>query len=284
MARPRSPRARPTPPRVGPSKAESALAVERDGAVLRVWLDRPERRNALDTATLEALAELYQGLQRDFQTRVVVLGGRGPSFCAGADRRRPPGSERMAASSGASERERRYAAQIGWRACRAIEESEVVTLARVHGHAVGGGVALALACDFRIAAQGSLFHLPEVDLGLPLTWGATPRLIAEIGAARARELILICDRVDARTAERWGLVHRVVPASRLDAVVDTWARRLAAKPEIAVQMTKSQLRAQSRRAVLGDVTETDGDLLLAASRSAVARASFPAGRRGDLGT
>ena len=83
------------------SRAESPLSVERDGAVLRVWLDRPERRNALDTATLEALTELYQGLQRDFQTRVVVLGGRGPSFCAGADRGRPPGSERMAASSGA---------------------------------------------------------------------------------------------------------------------------------------------------------------------------------------
>jgi enoyl-CoA hydratase/carnithine racemase len=246
--------------------------------VLRVWLDRPERRNALDTATLEALTELYQGLQRDFETRVVVLGGRGPGFCAGADRGRPPGSERMAASSGAGERERRWTAQIGWRACRAIEECEAVTIARVHGHAVGGGVALAIACDFRIAAQGTVFHVPEVDLGLPLTWGATPRLIAEVGAARARELILLCDRVDARTAERWGLVHRVVPAARLDAAVDDWARRLAAKPEIAVQMTKHQLRARSRVAVLGDVTETDGDLLLAASRSAVARASFPVPR------
>jgi enoyl-CoA hydratase/carnithine racemase len=280
MARPRSASTRPTRARVGRARAGSALSIERDGAVLRVWLDRPERRNALDTATLEALAELYQGLQRDFQTRVVVLGGRGPSFCGGADRGRPPGSERMAASSGASERERRWMAQIGWRACRAIEECEVVTLARVHGHAVGGGVALAVACDFRIAAQGTVFHVPEVDLGLPLTWGATPRLIAEVGAARARELILLCDRVDARTAERWGLVHRVVPATRLDAAVDDWARRLAAKPELAVQMTKSQLRAQSRRAVLGDVTETDGDLLLAASRSAVARASFPVRRQG----
>ena len=137
----------------------------------------------------------------------------------------------MAAASGASERERRFAAQIGWRACRAIEACEVVTLARVHGHVVGGGVALALACDFRIAAQGSVFHVPEVDLGIPLTWGATPRLIAELGAARARELILMCDRIDARTAERWGLVNRVVPAARLDATVDAWALRLAAKPE-----------------------------------------------------
>lgn len=274
MARPSSGRTPATRPRVAASRARVPLAVERDGAVLRVWLDRPERRNALDTATLEALTGLYLGLQRDFRTRVVVLGGRGPSFCAGADRGSPPGSERMAASSGAGDRERRQAAQIGWRACRAIEECEVVTLARVHGHAVGGGVALALACDFRIAAQGTVFHVPEVDLGVPLTWGAAPRLISEVGAARARELILLCDRVDARTAERWGLVHRVVPASRLDAVVDAWARRLAEKPEIAVHMTKSQFRAQSRRGVLGDLTETDGDLLLAASRSAAARASF----------
>ena len=274
MARPRSRRTRATRPRVAASRAEGPLSVERDGAVLRVWLDRPERRNALDTATLEALTGLYQGLQRDFRTRVVVLGGRGPSFCAGADRRSPPGSERMTASSGAGDRERRQAAQIGWRACRAIEECEVVTLARVHGHAVGGGVALALACDFRIAAQGTVFHVPEVDLGVPLTWGAAPRLISEVGAARARELILLCDRVDARTAERWGLVHRVVPASRLDAEVDAWARRLAEKPEVAVHMTKTQFRAWSRRGVLGDVTETDGDLLLAASRSAAARASF----------
>jgi enoyl-CoA hydratase/carnithine racemase len=274
MARPRSRRTRATRPRVAGRRAEGPLSLERDGAVLRVWLDRPERRNALDTATLEALTALYLGLQRDFQTRVVVLGGRGPSFCAGADRGSPPGSERMGASSGAGDRERRYASQIGWRACRAIEECEVVTLARVHGHAVGGGVALALACDFRIAAQGSVFHVPEVDLGLPLTWGATPRLISEVGAARARELILLCDRVDARTAERWGLVHRVVPASRLDAEVDAWARRLAEKPEIAVQMTKTQFRAQSRRGLLGDVTESDGDLLLAASRTAAARASF----------
>jgi enoyl-CoA hydratase/carnithine racemase len=100
-------------------------------------------------------------------------------------------------------------------------------------------------------------------------------LIAEIGAARARELILMCDRVDAATAERWGLVHRVVPAARLDAEVDAWALRLAAKPELAVHMAKSQLRALGRRAVQGDVSEADGDLLLAAARSAAARASFP---------
>jgi enoyl-CoA hydratase/carnithine racemase len=274
MAKAGGPRKRPTRARVAVGRSSPGFVVEREGAVLRVWLDRPERRNALATDTLDGLAQLYSGLQRDFATRVVVLGGRGPSFCAGADREHPPGGERMAAASGASERERRHAAQIGWRACRAIEDCEVLTLARVHGHAVGGGVALALACDFRIAAQDSVFRVPEVDLGIPLTWGATPRLIAEVGAARARELILMCDPIEARTAERWGLVHRAVPAARLDAEVDRWALRLAAKPEVAVHMAKSQLRALARRAVQGDVSETDGDLLLGASRSAAARASF----------
>lgn len=250
------------------------LETERDGAILRVWLARPARRNALDTTALEEIAALFAGLQGDFATRVVVLGGRGPSFCAGADRRDPPGRARRAAASGASERERRHAAQIGLRACRAVEECEAVTIARVHGHAVGGGAALALACDFRLAAEDAVFHVPEVDLGIPLSWGAVARLAQEIGAARAREAILLCERFDARQAAAWGAVHRAVPAAELDALVDDWARRLAAKPEIAVHMTKTQLRAYALAARLGDVTESDGDLLLAASRLGAARSAF----------
>ncbi len=251
------------------------LEVERTGPVLRVWLNRPERRNALDGATLEEIAALFTDLQRDFESRVVILGGRGLSFSAGADRKSPPGGAKLLASSDATDRERRWLSQIGRRACRAIEEVEAITLARVHGHAIGGGLALALACDFRIAASDAVFQVPEVDLGVPLSWGATPRLIQEVGAARARELILMCDRVDGTQAERWGVVHRSVPEAQLDAVVDEWATRLAAKPEIAVHMTKTQFRAYAHGAALGDVTETDGDVLLAASRGAAARKSFP---------
>jgi enoyl-CoA hydratase/carnithine racemase len=252
----------------------TTLELERDGAVLRVWLNRPARRNALDTTALEEIAALFGSLARDFAVRVVVLGGRGASFCAGADRRDPPGRETMRADSGASERERRFAAQIGLRACRAIEDAEVPTIARVHGHAIGGGAALALACDFRIAAEDAVFSIPEVDLGIPLAWGATARLAHEIGAARAREAILLCDRFDARRAEAWGAVHRAVPAAQLDAAVDDWARRLVAKPEIAVHMTRTQLRAYAARARLGDFTESDGDALALASRLGVARAAF----------
>jgi enoyl-CoA hydratase/carnithine racemase len=247
------------------------LDVERSGPILRVWLNRPEKLNALDTDALEELGELFRGLQTDFEARVVVLGGRGSSFCGGADRGDPPGSARMRASSGASERERRHAAQLGLRTCRAIEDAEAVTIARIHGHTVGGGFALALACDFRIAAESAQFQLPEVDLGVPLTWGATPRLIDEVGSARAREILLLCDRFDAARAERWGVVHRAVPEGQLDAAVEAWAVRIAAKPEIAVHMTKTQLRAYRQRAVLGDVSEADGDLLRGAARAGIAR-------------
>ncbi|MEE8580820.1 MAG: enoyl-CoA hydratase/isomerase family protein, partial [Myxococcota bacterium] len=168
------------------------------------------------------------------------------------------------------------ASQLGRRACRAIEALELPTIARVQGHAVGGGFALALACDFRIAAESAVFHVPEVDLGVPLTWGATPRLILEVGAARAREIILMCDPISAAQAERWGIANRVVPEDQLDAVVEQWAGRLAAKPEAAVHMTKTQFRAFAQRANLGDVSESDGDLLMSASRGAVARESFRA--------
>lgn len=252
------------------------LEIERDGAVLRAWLARPECRNALDTTALEEIADFFASLARDFATRVVVLGGRGASFCAGADRKSPPGRERLVAGSGATERERRYVSQLGLRACRAIEDAEVVTIARVHGHAIGGGAALALACDFRIAAEDAVFGIPEVDLGIPLAWGATARLAHEIGAARAREAILLCDRFDARQAALWGAVHRAVPADALDATVDEWARRLAAKPEIAVHMTKTQFRAYAALSRLGDFTEADGDALQAASRLGVARRAFGA--------
>ena len=125
-----------------------------------------------------------------------------------------------------------------------------------------------------MAASDTVFHVPEVDLGIPLLWGATPKLIYEVGAARAREIILACDRFDAADAERWNVVQRCVPPGELDAASDKLARQLAAKPEIAVHMAKTQLRGYARVAMLGDASEADVDLMLAASRVGVARDAF----------
>lgn len=254
------------------------LEVERKGPIVKVWLDRPERLNAIDTRMLREVGDLFQGLQTDFDTRLVILGGRGRSFCAGADRKPP---ERAGEPASPTERERRWTAQLGRRACRAIEECEAVTLARVHGHALGGGACFALCCDFRIASRDALFRLPEVELGIPLSWGGTPRLIQEIGAARTREFLLLCRDVDAETAERWGLVHRVVEPGDLDAEVSRWSEEILAKPQLAVHMSKTQLRAYGRRSALGDVTEADGDQVSAALQRPEARERFGAdpGRR-----
>ena len=245
------------------------LALEIEDGVGRLWLNRPQKRNALSPLSLEELVAACDELQRRWTVPVVVIGGRGPSFCAGADRSDPPA--RMAKGSGASARARRWVSQIGRRAIEAIERLEAITIARLHGHVIGGGVLLALACDLRIAAVDTQFHIPEVDLGIPLTWGGAPRLAREVGAARAKELILLCDRFDAATAERYGLLNRVVAADRLDPTVDDWAQRLAAKPEWALHMTKSQFQAYGVTRTLGDVSTLDGDLLRSATGEDPAR-------------
>jgi enoyl-CoA hydratase/carnithine racemase len=249
------------------------LEVERRGNVARIWLARPAVHNALDADTIEELIAALHRLQVEFEVPVVVIGGRGPSFSSGADRKNPPA--RLAHASGSAARQRRYVSQLGRRLLEAVERLEAITIARLHGHVIGAGVVLALGCDLRIAAVSTQFAIPEVDLGIPLTWGAVPRLIREVGTARAKELILLCDRIGAAEALRMGLVNRVVDDATLDAAVDDWAERLAAKAPWALHMTKTQFRAYGKAAILGDVTESDGDLLAAASAEDPGRFAMP---------
>jgi len=258
--------------------AYETLIVESEGPIARVWLNRPAQHNPLSGRVLEELIGAFTELQGQPQTAVVILGGRGPSFSAGADRKDPPG--RPPSGDGGSARARRYAAQLGRRVLQAIERAEAITIARLHGHVIGGAVLLGLACDLRVAAQSASFWIPEVDLGVPLTWGGAPRLAREVGMARAKELILLCDRFDAASAGRYGMINRVVADDALDRTVYEWARRLAAKPPWAVHMTKSQFRAYARTTVLGDVTELDGDLLGAATAEDPTRFLFPAKKQG----
>ena len=248
------------------------LELERAGPVLRVWLNRPTRRNAINPRMLSELGDLFLSLEKDFDARVVVLGGRGASFCAGADRKAPIPEEALPPPS--SERERRWLTHLGRRACRAIEDSEVATVARVHGHAIGGGCCLALSCDFRVAAQDSIFRIPEIDLGIPLTWAAVPRLLDEIGAARTRELVLLCGDVHANKALAWGMIHRSVALDALDAEVENIVQTLLDKPELALHMAKTNLRGYARLRSLGDASEADGDLITVAQGSADFRQRF----------
>ena len=142
------------------------VTVELDGTVGHLWLDRPDKLNPLSTATLEELVVAARWFDAQPDARVVVVGGRGRAFSAGADvgsfaepARRPSPRE---------------AADAGRRMADAIEAMEAVTVARIHGHCVGGGFVLAAACDLRVAAEGTRFSIPEVDLGIPLAWGGSP--------------------------------------------------------------------------------------------------------------
>ncbi|MFT7645887.1 MAG: enoyl-CoA hydratase/carnithine racemase [Candidatus Poriferisodalaceae bacterium] len=245
------------------------IEIEQQDAVLRVWFNRPERRNAHNLQMIREVGDLFDAINSTFDVRVVVVGGRGKSFCAGADRKGDAEAEPS------NDRERRYNAQLGRRAARAIEDCEAITVARVHGHAIGGGCCFATSCDFRVTTSDALWYVPEVELGVPLPWGATPRLISEIGAARARQMILLSDRIDGTRAADWGLAHEVVAdEAALDTAVDTWVDRLIKLPEVSLQMGKYQMRGYGQLTRLGDLSEFDGDASAAANSTAEARASF----------
>ncbi|MFN0030359.1 MAG: enoyl-CoA hydratase/isomerase family protein [Acidimicrobiales bacterium] len=251
------------------------LTLERDPArpeVLHVWLDRSQRRNAVNARMMSEVGDVFESLQRDFETKVVVLGGRGLSFCSGADRK----GDDQPLEPPRSEREVRWRAHLGRRAARAIEDCDIPTVARIQGHAAGGGCVWALSCDFRVAATDAVFWYPEVELGVPLTWAATPRLFQEIGMARARQMIMLCERVDGVRAEQWGLVHEAVAPDQLDAATERWVERLLALPATALHMTKTQLRGYNRAFAQGDVSETDGDQIELARHAPSAMGRFAA--------
>ncbi len=255
--------------------AYETVEIERDAdrpEVLRVWLNRPHRRNATNTRMMAEVGDVFEALQQDFQTKVVVLGGRGASFCSGADRK--PDDQPLPDAS--SEREERWRAHLGRRAARAIEECEIPTIARVQGHAAGGGCVWAVSCDFRISATDTVYWYPEVELGVPLGWAATPRLFQEIGMARARQMIMVGERVDGVRAEQWGLVHEAVAPEALDEAVQRWVERIVDLPETGLHMTKTQFRGYGRQFAQGDVSEVDADQIALARRSAGARARFDA--------
>lgn len=246
--------------------APENLVLQRDGAVLHVWMNRPEVLNALDDKTLNEITAVFDGVGNHDEIRVVVLGGIGRAFSSGADLRNPP--SRPAPDT--SFRLRRYIAETGRRACQAIAGCAAVTIARTHGHVIGGGVLLAASCDFRVGAEDTVFSLPELKLGQPLSWGGTPLLIKEIGAAHAREMIMMCGAIDAAQAAQFGLLHAVVPTTVLDDEVASWSARLASLPEGSLATAKQQFQRYAASTRLADLTETDSDIFSTVADSGTA--------------
>lgn len=239
-----------------------------DGHRGDLWLDRPDKLNPLGTDTLHEIADAARWFDDQPDVRVVVIGGRGRAFSAGADLGGVTGDGTATSA--------RAAAEAGARMPAAIEAMRAIAIARIHGHCVGGAVVLAAACDLRVAAEGTQFSIPEVDLGIPLTWGGIPRLVREIGPAMTRDLVLTCRTFDADEALAMGLVTRVVPESDLDSEIDALATSLAAKAPIAVQSTKRHVDTVTEGMVGMARSWNDADSLVVAQRDPEGRAAAAA--------
>jgi len=218
------------------------LEVDRDGGVARVWLNRPTVRNAFDGETVTELRRVLDDLGADGTVRVVVLGGRGPVFSAGADLE----WMKTVAGFGPDDNLREADALAGL--FHAIHTSPKPFLARVHGAALGGGAGLVAACDIAVAAAGTRFGFTEVRLGL-IPAVISPYVVRRIGESAARELFLTGERFDAAHAREIGLVCRVVPEADLDAAVDGRVRELLRAGPAAVAEAKALLAAVSGRPV-----------------------------------
>ncbi len=225
-------------PAPGPAGADDAAAPRvltgRDGAIATVTLNRPHVRNALDLAMRQELEAALAALAADAAVRVVVLRGAGEHFCAGGDvklMREPPPSVELG----------RARVEALGRAILALARFRAPTIAMVDGAAVGAGCNLALACDLIVCSERATFGEVFARVGLVPDAGGSYFLSRRVGIARAKELVFTADVIDARAAERIGLVNRVVPSGDLDREVRALAARIVAGPPRVLSAAKALL-------------------------------------------
>src|SRR5512135_3456914 len=245
----------------------NSLAIERQGPIGLVTMNRPERHNAFDDALISELTEGLRSMEAEEGIRVVVLSGAGRSFSAGAD------LNWMRRMAGYSMDENRRDSMGLATLMRTLAHLRKPTIARVHGPAYGGGVGLVACCDVAIATQNSTFALSEAKLGL-VPAVISPYVIAAIGERAARRYFLSAERMDAAEAFRLGLVHDLaVSEGDLDEKIGIVADSMLACGPVAQREAKELIRAVTGRPVTSELIQDT------AERIAKLRAS-PEGREG----
>ena len=181
------------------------VQLESSGGVARVFLDRPEKANALNAALLEELFVTLKELQTDSRLRVAVVAGRGKAFCGGADTEELKSLDEASAPA--------FVERIH-KVCEAIRALPVPVVAQLHGAVIGAGLEIAASCDLRVAAAGTKFSMPEVKIGIPSVVEAAllPRLM---GSGRAAWLVLTGEAIDAQRALEWGLIEKIGDAEEV---------------------------------------------------------------------
>ena len=242
------------------------LEIEQRGAVRWIWLNRPEVRNAFNDALIADISMAFADVEASPATRVVVVAGRGPAFCAGAD------LNWMRSMAGFGHAENHADALKVARMFHAVHSCSKPVIARVHGDAFGGGVGLAAACDIVIALDEVHFVLSEVKLGL-VAATISPHVVRAMGARQAARYMLTAERFNATRAHELGLVNELTKAATLDSTVGSVCISLLAGSPAAQAATKR---------LLADVVEAPiDDVLLAATAKCIADARVsPEGREG----
>lgn len=218
---------------------ETILVDRRDGGVVTVTLNRPERKNAGNPAMWRALRRALSEVADSSEDRVLVLTGAGDAFCTGADIADPAGV------SGNPSNPHLVRMRLFGSALQALHDLPQPTIAKINGVAAGAGFSLALACDLTVAS--STARLSEIfsKRGLSVDGGSSWLLPRLVGLHKAKEIAYFADILSAEEAAAYGLLNKVVAADQLDAFVDDWASRLAAGPPLALSMTKRLLNSGS---------------------------------------
>ena len=215
------------------SKVYETIKVEREENVLWITLNRPHRLNAFNDVLLEELADALDAAEKDPSVRCVVIIGEGDrAFSVGADITMFPRATPVIAEE---------VSRLGQKLFGKIEEMPKPVIAAINGFALGGGLELALACDFRIAAEHAELGNPEINLGLIPGWGGTQRLVRLVGLAKAKEMIMLGDRLKAEEALKIGLAHKVVHFEKLRDEARELAKKLSEGPPIALKYAKQTL-------------------------------------------
>jgi enoyl-CoA hydratase/carnithine racemase len=214
-------------------KIEKGLGPEGRIAVAR--FDRGDGINALSPEALRQLTDAARSFEDDSGTSVVVLTGGAKAFSAGFDLKDPEGRSRATMDLGTLRRH----LKLGPRLTRAWQEMEQITIGAIEGFCIGGGVALAVALDFRVMARDAHMRVPEIGLGMNMSWQSVPRMLHLMGPARTKQAVILADqRITAAEAYEWGLVEEVAdPGKAFDAAM-TLAAKVAAQPPLSVAMTK----------------------------------------------
>lgn len=215
----------------------SDITIERTGRIANVRFDQGDRANALSLDIMRRLTACAEELAELEDLSAVVLSGGAENFCLGFDLKDPE----VAALADAGLATRRRAFQTGRKMCRAWAELEPITIAAIDGWCVGGGLALAVALDLRVASPSARFYAPEIERGMNMSWGSVPRVVNLVGPARAKRLLALAERVAANDARGWGLVDDVA-ANPLDAAAAR-AAQAAAMPPTALRMIKQAVDA-----------------------------------------